>query len=103
LRKEWLIIYLNKTINWSDFFWLLHTYAVEIFLTTIFIFSIILIFYCIYEQAKNIASHSQWPSILTNRPHFGHTVKGCFVDGESSSVSLEYTRALISIIGDGTL
>jgi hypothetical protein len=53
--------------------------------------------------SKNIASHSQWPSILTNRPHFGHTVKGCFVDGESSSVSLEYTRALISTIGDGTL
>jgi hypothetical protein len=38
---------------------------------------------------KNIASHSQWPSILTNRPHFGHTVKGRFWDGESSSVSLE--------------
>jgi len=39
--------------------------------------------------SKNIASHSQWPSILMNRPHFGHTVKGRFWGGESSSVSLE--------------
>jgi hypothetical protein len=53
---------------------------------------------------KNIASHSQWPSILMNRPHFGHTVKGRFWDGESSYVSLEeYTRAYIFVIGPDSL
>ena len=43
---------------------------------------------------KNIASHSQWPSILMNLPHFGHTVKGRFWGGESSSVSLEDSSPL---------
>jgi hypothetical protein len=39
-----------------------------------------------------------------NRPHFGHTLKGRFCGGESSSVSLEeYTRAYIFVIGKRTL
>ena len=56
------------------------------------------------NKSKNIASHSQWPSILMNRPHFGHTVKGRFWAIDSSSVSLEeYTRAYIFIISKGIL
>jgi hypothetical protein len=54
--------------------------------------------------SKNIASHSQLPSILINRPHLGHNVKSRFWGGESSSVSLdEYTRAYIVIIGQNNL
>jgi len=39
--------------------------------------------------SKNIASHSQWPSILMNRPHFEQTVKGCCGGEDSSSALLE--------------
>ena len=39
-----------------------------------------------------------------NRPHFGHTVKGRFWDGDSSSVSLrEQTRAYIFVLDQCTL
>jgi hypothetical protein len=33
-----------------------------------------------------------------NRPHLGQTVKGRFVDGESSSASLQETRAYIHLL-----
>jgi hypothetical protein len=40
--------------------------------------------------SKNIFSHSQWPSILMNRPHFGQTVKGsCGEDDSFSPISLK--------------
>lgn len=44
-----------------------------------------------------MVSHSQWPSILTNRPHFGQIVRGSS-NASESSVWLAYIVADITIV-----
>jgi len=48
-----------------------------------------------FKGEKNIASHSQWPSILTNRPHLGQMVRG---SGNTSEFSVWLAYIVADII-----